>query len=68
MLFEQKNKADRWADYTAELYDNERQLLSQYDALTGNAIIKSKVEAEIKSTKKGKPQAKMRFQLRFWQH
>ena len=39
MLFEQKDIADRWAEYIAELYDNEKQPLSQNDALTGNEVL-----------------------------
>ena len=61
MLFEQKDVADRWAEYIAELYDDERQPLTQNDALTGNEVLKAEVEAAIKTMKKGKPQAKMKF-------
>ena len=59
---------DRWAEYITELYDNERLPLSQNDGLTGNEILKSEVEAASTTMKKGKPQAQMKFQLRFWQH
>ena len=41
MLFEQKDIADRWIDYIAELHDDERQPLSQNDALTGNEVLKA---------------------------
>ena len=54
MLFEQKDIADRWAEYIAELYDDEKQPLSQNDALTGNEILKADVEAAVKIIRKGK--------------
>ena len=68
MLFEQKDIAYRWAEYIAGLYDDERQSLSQNDALTVGEIVKAEVDVAIKTIKKGKPQAKIKFQLRFWQH
>ena len=54
ILFEQKDVADRWVEYIAELYDDERQLLSDKNALTGKAILKSEVEAAIRAMKRGK--------------
>ena len=54
MLFEQKDIADRWAEYIAELYDNEKQPFTKNDALTGNEILKAEVETAIKTMRKGK--------------
>ena len=54
ILFEQKDVADRWAEYIADLYDDERQPLSDNNALTGKAILKSEVEAAIRAMKRGK--------------
>ena len=54
MLFEHKDIADRWAEYIVELYDDERQPLSQNDALAGHEILKAEVEAAVKIMKKGK--------------
>ena len=51
-LFKQKDIADRWAEYIAELYDDDRQPLTQNDALTGNEILKAEVEAAIKTMTK----------------
>ena len=54
ILFEQKDVADRWVEYIAELYDDERQLLSDNNALTGKAILTSEVETAIRAMKRGK--------------
>ena len=54
ILFEQKDVADRWVEYIAELYDDERQPLSDNNALTGKAILKSEVKAAIRAMKRGK--------------
>ena len=54
ILFEQKDVADRWVKYTAELYEHERQPLSDNNALSGTAILQSEVETAIRTVKRGK--------------
>ena len=68
MLFEQNGITDRWSEYIVELYDDERLPLSQNNALTGNAILKSEVEAVIKTMKKGKATSPNEISAELWQH
>ena len=54
ILFEQKDAAHRLVKYIAELHNDEKQPLSDNNALTGKAILKSDVEAAIRTMKRGK--------------